>query len=258
MRSESHFGPNLSSRSSFSLKYHFATVSDSVSALALITQPDPYGLGSPLAVILYSSSFLSISAFALIIAQSLFNSSPLQFSLKFVMEITEAYAIAAGGVFLIFIFINFRPYIARLRATAALLTDKYLTYPQVLRRHRFLGPWSGASVFLQLLYISVNALCLGFGASSIWTVGLRAANLSLINLIPLFAGPHLSLLADLLDITLRMFRRFHRSARLMSFVLLVLHILTMVAKRTSFSLHNPENLFGLIVSHLVLPSHTDH
>jgi hypothetical protein len=124
-----------------------------------------------------------------------------------------------------------------------LLTDKYLSYPHVLRRHRYLGPWSGASVVLQRVYISVNALCLGFGVSSIWTAGPRAANLSLINLIPLFAGSHLSFLADVLGITLRMHRRFYRSAGLMSFALLVLHILMMVAKRTSFPLHILENLF---------------
>jgi hypothetical protein len=89
-------------------------------------------------------------------------------------------------------------------------------------------------------------------------MGLRAANLSLINLIPLFAVPQLSLLADLLGMTLRMYRRIHRSAGLMAFVLMVLHIVTVMAKRTPFPLHHQGNLFGLIVSHVVLPSHTDH
>jgi hypothetical protein len=256
-------GSNLSSRSGSSPKHCLATVSrfgvrsliGSCSGSHYQTSPLCFGL-SLIAVILFHHNSMVPPRFD---NHSIcFQLFPLRFSLKFVMEITKVYAIAAGGVLLIFISVNLRPYIARSWATAALLTDKYLTYPQLLHRHRFLGPWSPSSIGLQLLYIGVNVLCLWLHVPSIWTAGLRAANLSLINLIPLFAGPHLSFLADLLGITLHMYRRFHRSAGLMSFVLLVLHILTVVAKRTSFPLHNPENLFGLIVSHLVLPSHTDH
>jgi hypothetical protein len=164
------------------------------------------------------------------------------------MEITEAYAIAAGGVFIILISINFRTHAARFWGIAALLISKYLTYPRLLARHQFAGPWTPASVVSQLIYVAINIFCVFFKFSSIWMAGLRAANLSLVNLIPLFAGPHLSFLADLLGIPLRTYRQLHRSAGLVSFALLVFHAFTVVAMKRSFSLHIPENLFGLIVS----------
>src|SRR5437868_2628696 len=101
------------------------------------------------------------------------------------MEITEAYAIAVGSVLLILIFINLRSHIARLWGITAPLISKYLTYPELLHRHQFFGPWTPADVASQLFYVAINIFCVFFEFSSMWMAGLRAANLSLINLIPL-------------------------------------------------------------------------
>ena len=65
-------------------------------------------------------------------------------------------------------------------------------------------------------------------------------------MIPLFAGPHLSFLADMLGFRLATYRRVHRSAGLMSFALLLFHILSIAVQRTSFSLSVPEHLYGMI------------
>jgi Ferric reductase like transmembrane component len=89
---------------------------------------------------------------------------------------------------------------------------------------------------------------LAFEFSTISKAGLQAGNLSLVNMIPLFAGAHLSFLADLLGLPLDAYRRVHRSAGLMTFALILFHVLVVVANRTSFSLGVPEHLFGLIVS----------
>jgi hypothetical protein len=51
----------------------------------------------------------------------------------------------------------------------------------------------------------------------------------LINLVPLLSGPSFNVLADLLGISLGTFQRFHRSAEVMSFVLLVFYVITVVA-----------------------------
>lgn len=166
------------------------------------------------------------------------------------MEITQVYAIAAGSVFLIVIFVNLRPYITQCLEILSLMTSKYLVYPQIIHRHRYLGPWSLADVLLHLIYITVNVLCVSFKASSIWIAGLRAANLSLINIIPLFAGPHLSFIADLLGVYLSTFQRLHRVTGIMSSALLVFHVLTVVATQHSFPLRVLENMWGLIVSSL--------
>lgn len=162
------------------------------------------------------------------------------------METTEAYATAVGGVLIILIFMNFRLYIVRGWRCIARVSYN-LTYPQLLRRHRFAGPWSRAGIILHVFYCVVNAVCVGFRSPPISSAGLRAANLSLINLIPLLASPHLSFPADLLGVPLRTYRQLHRSAGLMSLVLLSFHALTVVATKTPFPLHTPENYFGLIV-----------
>jgi hypothetical protein len=70
----------------------------------------------------------------------------------------------------------------------------------------------------------------------------------LINLIPLFSGPSFNVLTNLLGVSLGMFWRFYRLAGVMSFVLLAFHMITVVVSQSSFSLHVPENLRGLIVS----------
>ena len=106
------------------------------------------------------------------------------------MDVPQIYATAAGGFFLVFILVNFLSRTVRERI--ALFTSKHLTYPYFLHRHRFLGPWTRSAILVQLIYIALNAFCLGFRASTLSKAGLRAGNLSLANMIPLFAGPYLS------------------------------------------------------------------
>jgi hypothetical protein len=101
------------------------------------------------------------------------------------MEIAQVYAAAAGGIFIVLIFVNLtfvnlrRDIVQRLESVSPLKL-KHLTYP-LIRRHRFLGPWNLADVLTQLGYIAVNVFCLSFKVHSIRMAGLRAANLSLVN-----------------------------------------------------------------------------
>jgi hypothetical protein len=164
------------------------------------------------------------------------------------MEITLAFGIAVGGIFLSLALFKIRHRIRQFLEAFWLWTNKHFVYPQLLRRHRYLGPWSRADALLQSVYFGVIVFCLIYKVSSISKAGLRAANLSLINLIPLLSGPSFNVLADLLGISLSKFRRFHRLAGVMSFVLLAFHVITVAVSRTSFSLHVSENLWGLIVS----------
>jgi len=106
-------------------------------------------------------------------------------------------------------------------------------------------------VLAQLIYIAVNVFCFSFRASSISQAGLRAGTLSIVNLIPLFAGLHISFLADLLGVTLATFRQIHRSAGVMSVLLALFHVPVAVASRSSFALALPQNLFAVIVSALL-------
>ncbi|PVH70391.1 cell surface metalloreductase [Cadophora sp. DSE1049] len=163
------------------------------------------------------------------------------------METVDIYAICVSGTFAAFFLITFRSRFLHFVQHIVLLISKYLTYPQILLRHSSFGPWSLAGIIVHTAYITANVYCLGFWKLTAAKVGLRAANLALINMMPLYLGPHLSFLADLLGVSLKSFRMVHRSAGMMSFVLVLLHILVVIARGTSgFSLSVPENLYGVV------------
>lgn len=68
------------------------------------------------------------------------------------MNPTSIYAIAAGGVVVMLIIIKSLVSVEQVLRALALLAAKHFTYPYLVRRHRLLGPWSRADVFLQLIY----------------------------------------------------------------------------------------------------------
>lgn len=165
------------------------------------------------------------------------------------------YAIVVGSIFCVLLLLNGLPRLARLVGCLSRLISKHLIYRYVLHRHRFLGPWSRADVLLQLIYVAGNMICIIPGlshtnvqVSTFSQAGLRAGSLSIVNLIPLFASPHLALLADLLGLNLNTARHIHRSTGLMAVFLAVFHVITAVASQPSFSLGLPRNLFAVIVS----------
>ena len=128
-------------------------------------------------------------------------------------------------------------------------------YRHILHRHRLLGPWSRAGVLLKLIYVAGNATCISLEVSqsrpeipTLSQAGFRAGTLLIVNLIPLFAGPHLGFLADLLGVNLSTIRQIHRSAGVMAVLLAAFHTLVAVGSRPSFGLSLPQNLFAVIVS----------
>jgi hypothetical protein len=164
------------------------------------------------------------------------------------MDITKVYTIIIGGSFGLLLLINGLPLIARLVRYLSPLVSKHLIYRYILHRHRLLGPWSRAGVLVQLIYIAGNICCFKFWDTTILQAGLRAGTLAVINLIPLFAVPHLGTFADLLGVTISTFRQIHRSAGVMAVVLTIFHVLVMVASQPSFPLDLSQNKFAVIVS----------
>jgi hypothetical protein len=171
-------------------------------------------------------------------------------------EATQIYAMSIGGIVGLLLLVNTVPYLQAPWAFAHRLTLQHLVFPQLLPRNRYLGPWSRAGVLLQAFYIAANVFCLGFGAASLGDAGIRAAHLSLINIAPAFAGPHLSFLADILGVSLETFRRAHRSAGVVSVMLVAFHVTVVVAHQTSFPLQVARNMGALVVCTrpLILPS----
>ena len=178
------------------------------------------------------------------------------------MDLNGVYALALGSVSCIFILANVLPLLVRLGQYLSPLISKHMVYRDLLQRHRLFGPWSRAGVLLQLIYIAGNIVCAVLGTSHgsiqlspISQVGLRAGTLSLINLIALFAGPHLDFWADVLGVASRTLRHLHSSAGVMAVLLALFHTLVVVGARPSFGLKEAQNLFAVIVS-VESPTHS--
>lgn len=164
------------------------------------------------------------------------------------MEITQIYALAAGGSFLALLIIKGYIFFAQIVQLVLVFLSKYFTYSFVLRRHRVLGPWSRADILLQFLYIILNIFCITFRITSLKEAQDRAGTLFIINMMPLFFGLHLSFLADLLGLSLSNYRRVHRSVGIMSFALVMFY--TFIAAQANFShfFKITDNIYLLSVS----------
>lgn len=164
------------------------------------------------------------------------------------MDIVAIYAIAAGGIFLVFFFIQTLSSIASWADFFRIFVSRYLTLPFVIRRHRLCGPWTRAGVLLHLTYLAVNLLLIFFKINSLAGAGRRAGELALVNLVFPLSAIHLSYLADLLGITWKTCRKIHRATGWMAFSMLLFHII--VALETQgfiFPLREVRNLFTLLV-----------
>ena len=106
----------------------------------------------------------------------------------------------------------------------------YLKYPTIISRGRWAGPISREELMLQLLHTASTVAFNGIGVKSIKQAGARAATLSVIHLIPLFFGTHLSFAADILGFSLRTYRIMHRSIGVSAFILGLFHVLVVIAQ----------------------------
>lgn len=167
------------------------------------------------------------------------------------MEISNVlgYAIVIYSILGLFFFIHYLPCLLLSFFSYLNLKVQYLT-SRLICWHRFLSPWVHTNIIVHLIYITTNLFCLSYQASSITEAGTRAASLSLINLFPLFAGLHLSFLADLLGVSLKTFQQVHCSSGLVSASLVTFHTIVVFTSKTAFDLNNSQNLSAIIVSFL--------
>lgn len=164
------------------------------------------------------------------------------------MEIPAIYAIAAGGVFLAFLLIQTRQYLACWMESVSVLVSAHLTLPVFVRRHRFFGPWTRAGVLTHVSYIAINIALVFLHTESLIDSGRRASELALINMIFPLSAAHLGFLAGLLGISWRTGRKIHRATGWMVVVLLSFHIIAEIQGKTfRFPLNETRNLLTLIV-----------
>ncbi|KAF2267286.1 hypothetical protein CC78DRAFT_551974 [Lojkania enalia] len=148
------------------------------------------------------------------------------------MRFSTVYAIIVGSSFCFLLLLNCLPLIVSLVKYLTPAMSKYLIYNNILYRHQYFGPWSSADVLVHFVYIT--------------EAGLRAGTLSVTNLIPLFGGPHLSTIADLLGLTLNTVKKMHRPAGVTATLLALFHSISIITSRPAFPLSQTQNLFAVI------------
>ena len=162
------------------------------------------------------------------------------------MDVTQVYVIVAGGLFAVLTVLNFCLGLWRITQTYGSLVLRYLVYPFFIHRHRLIGPWSRGAMLLRVLHVTVNIFCTGFKIGSIAEAADRTGTLSLINMIPLFLGPHLSFLASTVGLSLKTFQAVHGWSALVSVLLGATHTIFSLHS-SSFSLKQSICRYGLIV-----------
>lgn len=164
------------------------------------------------------------------------------------MELTRVYSIIIGGVFILLVLYHTILIFFRAVQTHTFhFVLKYLVYPIVLRRRRFLGPWTRWYLLLQFVYWGVTLSCISIGVKTLAQAGARAGTLGVIQLVPLFFGGHLGFAADLIGVPLRAYRQIHGSIGTLVFVLSLFHALVNVINGPGLSFQNDLQLYGFIV-----------
>ena len=163
------------------------------------------------------------------------------------MDVTQFYAIAAGGCIALLFIIHTLNQLSWLIKPCDALLRKHFLYPLLLRRNRFLGPWTRAQVAFELTYFAANVFCTCFKVSTGSDVATRAGHLSLINMVPAYFGFHLSFVCTLLGVSLPRYRLFHASTGTMSIILGVIHAIINAIGKPNFGTRGSGQVFKLIV-----------
>jgi hypothetical protein len=168
------------------------------------------------------------------------------------MEPTLMYAITGGA----FTLRCFRPWLVLLRT--------YLVHALTLPLRFLPWSWTYGQVMLLLIYLAANILCCWIDTSTAQGASIRAARLSMVNLIFVYFGPHFSFLCDLLGVSLHTYRIFHGIAATISLLLGLTHVVIDVVQSSTLKDSGSLEPYGTIVGYssqydapLMIP-HTDN
>ena len=135
------------------------------------------------------------------------------------MDVTRIYAIVAGSLFAVLTTINFCIHLCTILQTFTVWILRHIVRHFILQRHRLVGPWSLRGFILRCIYILTNIFCSIYRIRLVVEAGKRTGIILLINLMPLYFGPHLDLLAELLGVSLYDLHTIHGSAAVASVLL---------------------------------------
>ena len=163
------------------------------------------------------------------------------------MDPTHIYSLIAGNVLLSIVFYRMFHYISLwIQNQTIFYIFKYLIYPTVYRRRRFLSPITRLRFLLTLFYWIATAACNIIGVKSISEAGKRAATISIIHFVPLLLTDHSSFGANLLGLSLKNYSKLHGSLGLMAIIQSLIHVLTYITRNT-FQIQDSLHFFGFLV-----------
>lgn len=166
------------------------------------------------------------------------------------------YSVSLCSVFVALFLYHFRSEIVWFKDVVKVPLLSHLMYRPVIRAQR-IRHWSRADIVALMAWLGVIGFCLAFKSKDVASVGIRAARLSILHMVPLYAAPHLDPLSDLFGLSWRQVHRLHASFGLMAASLLVVHLIVIQSASQSFPLQKPENIWAVIVSAL-LPTSAYH
>lgn len=122
-----------------------------------------------------------------------------------------------------------------------------------LRRNDFVQHWTVQQAVLLLTFLAANVVCVFIKSTGLSDAGLRSGRLAVINLVVLYAGPHLSFLADALDVPLSTYRHIHSSASLLVLSLALFHVIVAALEPVYSPSYVLKHKFALIVRRTLHP-----
>lgn len=159
-------------------------------------------------------------------------------------DVPSRYSFICGCIFVIWLLLYaiYRIITSEWRSTSSFVLQ-HLIYPHLFPRIPFLGTATRFEVLVAFLYLLPNVLIVIIGERA--EMSSRAATMSIVNLIPLFCGPRLSLVTKLLGVSLRASIGSHEWFGRTAIAQVLLH--TLLSVTSSTFTWTTTNLTGVVV-----------
>jgi hypothetical protein len=174
------------------------------------------------------------------------------------------YAITGAAFTLLLLLLQAIVFLMRYLRPWLVLLRTHLVHALTLPPRFLPWSWTYAQVLLLLIYLAANVLCCYFDISTAQGASIRAARLSILNLIPIYFGPHFSFLCDLSGVSLHTYRIFHGLAATISLLLGLTHVVIDVVQSSTLNESGSLRPYGTIVSYSsqcgapLMTPHTDN
>ncbi|KJZ70686.1 hypothetical protein HIM_09910 [Hirsutella minnesotensis 3608] len=120
------------------------------------------------------------------------------------------------------------------------------SFVKFFRRNGLLSPWKLQEIVLALVYVGANVACVGGGGPELAAASLRAGRLAVVNLVIPLAGPHLSFLADVVKVSLHMYKRIHAASGALVLGLALFHAISQASLGETLPVNETKYIWGFV------------